>query len=203
MSSTWSTSKEEITLALTNLEEAEILAKENEFTTLSQRIQNLKDFQTQATTIYNKIATLLSNAKSAMDSLNAIDSQTNSSGSKPNTTSNTGKGKLPTYHSGGIVDGQKKLPEKLIALTDANLKPNEVIAKLLRNEVVLNQQQIGNLFDNISGSYASLAPSKSNSNNISVTIGDVHVHNPDNSDMIVNEIVKELPLKVVQKLNSK
>ena len=29
------------------------------------------------------------------------------------------------------------------------------------------------------------------------------LHNPNNTDMIVNEIVKELPLKVIQKLNSR
>jgi hypothetical protein len=110
------------------------------------------------------------------------------------------------YHDGGIVGKtpQRNIPEHLIALTDANLKPNETFAKLLNGEVVLNTTQMGNMFNNLSRAYSAITPiNKRESSSMEITIGDVNVYNPDNTDMIVDEIVKELPLKVVQRLYSK
>jgi len=110
------------------------------------------------------------------------------------------------FHSGGIVGKAVKndLPEHLMALTDLNLKPNETFAKLLNGEVVLNTAQMGNMFDNLSRAYSALTPLyKRESSPITITIGDVNVYNPENTDMIVNEIVKELPQKVLQQLYSK
>lgn len=207
LSSTWSETEENIITALRTLNEALISAKDSEFETLSERIKNLRSFKSQASDIYSSIARILNNAQSAMNSLNNLqDKANNLSSSSTNKTTVTTTG-LQQYHSGGIVgSGNKELPNTLVALTGENLKSNEVLAKLLNNEVVLTQPQVGNLFNNLGKAYSALIPSSTNvSNNgdISVTIGDVNVYNPDNSDMIVNEIVKELPLKVIQKLNSK
>lgn len=110
------------------------------------------------------------------------------------------------YHTGGIVGKtmHNELPEHLIALTDANLKPNETFAKLLNGEVVLNTNQMGNLFTNLNRAYTALTPLNKRENSpLTISIGDVNVYNPSDSDMIVNEIVKELPLKVIQRLHSK
>ena len=53
---------------------------------------------------------------------------------------------FPTYHSGGVVgDGVKQSSTEFQKLYD--LKPDEIIAKLLRNEVVLNEEQQGNLIE--------------------------------------------------------
>ena len=113
---------------------------------------------------------------------------------------------LTQYHTGGIVGKtiHNELPEHLIALTDANLKPNETFAKLLNGEVVLNTSQMGNLFTNLNRAYSALTPlNKRENSSMTISIGDVNVYNPENTDMIVNEIVKELPLKVIQRLHSK
>ena len=231
LTSAWTTTEEGVLLALTNIQSANTTAKENEFTTLSERITNLKNFKKDAEDVYKDISKIVSNAQSALASLSAMEEQANKS-SLGSGKSNTGSGTKTTtnksstttttksgssnsktkttttsvqkYHSGGVVGSDnKELPHTLVALTGDNLKSDEVMAKLLTNEVVLTQPQVGNLFDNLGNTYKSLIPIRSNNENLSISIGDVHVHNPNNSDMIVNEIVKELPLKVIQKLNSK
>lgn len=202
LSSTWSETEENIVTALGNLNKAIISAKDSEFETLSERINNLKSFKRQASDIYSSIAQILNNAQSAMNSLDNLQNKANNStGINKTPLKITG---LQQYHSGGVVGTNKKeLPNTLVSLTGDNLKSNEVLAKLLNNEVVLTQPQVGNLFNNLGKAYNTLIPNTSNNNDISVTVGDVNVYNPDNSDMIVNEIVKELPLKVIQKLNTK
>lgn len=228
LTSAWTTTEEGILLALTNIQNANNTAKENEFTTLSERINNLKSFKKDAEDVYKDISKIVSNAQSALASLASMEEQANksslgsgksstSSGTKTTTnnsstkssSSSSSKTKTTTtsvqkYHSGGVVgSGNKELPNALVSLTGDNLKPDEVMAKLLNNEVVLTQPQVGNLFNNLGVTYKSLIPTKANNDNLAITIGDVHVHNPNNSDMIVDEIVKELPLKVIQKLNSR
>lgn len=211
LSGTWSTTKDVITTVLSDIQEANNIAKDNEFTTLSERLENLKSFKDDAQDVYENITQILKNAQSAIGSIEDLRNKTNndSSDSKfdasriPNFET-TG---LQLYHTGGVVGkNNKELPNTLVALTGENLKSNEVLAKLLNNEVVLTQPQVGNLFNNLGRAYGALIPSintSNNSNSMSVTIGDVNVYNPDNSDMIVNEIVKELPLKVIQRLNAK
>lgn len=205
LSGAWTTTKDGITDALTNIEKANKLAKDNEFTTLSERLKNLKSFKNDAQDVYKDIARILKNAQSAMKSLEDLKDKANSSSNNGLKTTTITTSGLQQYHTGGVVgSGNKYLPYNLIELTGDELKPNEVIAKLLNNEVVLNQPQVGNLFDNLGRTYKSLIPVQSNGNNdVSITIGDIKVYNPDNSDMIVNEIVKELPLKVIQKLNAR
>jgi chromosome segregation ATPase len=215
LSGTWSTTKDNVTTALSTLTEANVLAKDAEFETLSKRILNLKTFETEATTIYGRIATLLSNAQSAMDSLKSLEQDSSIGNVMQNVGLAAGLGVLGTiigkplneYHSGGIVGqetSKNKLPENLVALTDANLKPNETLAKLLNGEVILNHKQMGNIFTNLNRAYTALTPLNKRENSpTTITIGDVNVYNPDNTDMIVDEIVKELPLKVIQRLHSK
>lgn len=111
------------------------------------------------------------------------------------------------YHDGGVVGepNKKELPDYLISLSESPLQPNETLAKLLKGEVVLNNSQMSNLFNNLSNVALPLATNatKQSDASMQISIGDVNVYNPDNSDKIVNEIVKELPLKVIQKLHSK
>lgn len=205
LSTTWTSTKDNITSALGEIDELNISSKDSEFETLSERIKNLQDFETKATNIYSNIVKILNKAKSAMESLDGLNGKANSTSNPTNPNSKD----LPKYHTGGIVGkdiSNKELPENLISLADYPLKPNETLAKLLNGEVVLNNNQISNLFNNLSNALNPLAANvinKQADTSMSVSIGDVNVYNPDNSDMIVNEIVKELPLKVIQKLNSK
>ena len=216
---------------LENLNISQASARDKELLILQERIGNLTTFKTQAVSLYGEIAsavtnaqtafnnlsTILENAKSTKDEINSVVSKTTTTKtttttSKVKTTSSENAGsiikngvKLSKYHDGGIVGTGKELPENLIALTDVNLAPNETIAKLLNGEVVLNQIQMGNMFDNLGRAYSSLITplNKRENSSMEITIGDVNVYNPSNTDMIVDEIVKELPLKVVQRLHSK
>ena len=224
----WTQTEQDIVTALGGIETSNITAKDNEKTTLDEREENLKSFKDKAIGYYNEIATAVTSAQSSLSTLqgllddakstyndiiaynnkiNGAKSSLDSKG-KGNQTYIVDGGKLSTYHDGGIVGkdvGGKKLPDFLMSLADSPLKPNETLAKLLNGEVVLNTAQMSNIFDNLSKVSVPLAKSAMNNNapSISVSVGDVHVHNPDNSDMIVNEIVKELPLKVIQRLNNK
>ena len=212
----WTSTEKDIITALGGVETANTTSKDNEKTTLEEREENLRLFKEKAIGYYNEIATAVTSAQTSLATLQGIldtaktvygDITTYEDKASSGNPPSTGKGS--TYHDGGIVGkdvGTKKLPELLMSLADSPLKPNETLAKLLNGEVVLNQGQMGNLFNNLSKVSVpaitnALKPLSSGSTSIS--IGDVHVYNPDNSDMIVNEIVKELPLKVIQKLNSK
>lgn len=210
LSGSWSTTKDVITTVLSDIQEANNIAKDNEFTTLSERLENLKSFKDDAQDVYEDITQILKNAQSAIGSIEYLRNKTNDSSDSKFDSSripNFETTGLQLYHTGGVVGkNNKELPNTLVALTGENLKSNEVLAKLLNNEVVLTQPQVGNLFNNLGRAYGALIPSintSNNSNGMSITIGDVNVYNPDNSDMIVNEIVKELPLKVIQRLNTK
>ena len=225
----WTETEADIITALGGVESANITATENEKTTLEEREENLKAFKEKAIGYYNEIATAVTSAQSSLSTLQGLldDAKTtyddivkynekingaksgSGSNGKGNQTYIVNGGKISTYHDGGIVGkdvGEKKLPDFLMSLAESPLKPNETLAKLLNGEVVLNNGQMHNLFNNLSKVSSPLATHAINRNtdtSMNVSIGDVNVYNPDNSDMIVNEIVKELPLKVIQKLSSK
>lgn len=186
-----------------------VTSAQSAFETLQDVLTKTKSTYQEMVDYNNKINSIKSsnngnsnNGKSNNNKSNNNKKSTNS-GLKNNKVYAFQSETVDIYHDGGIVGNGNDLPRNLIALTNDNLKPNEVMAKLLNNEVVLNQHQMGNLFNNLGATYKALIPRQSGSNDISITIGDIQVYNPDNSDMIVNEIVKELPLKVIQKLNSK
>lgn len=209
----WLLTDSTLTSALSFVTTSHTTARDTEATILDERKKNLQNFRDSVATIYSEISTYVNNANTAMESLKTIlanakttyqdilDYNAKSGGTNPSGTDVP----LDTYHSGGIVKASKnKIPENLIKLTKADLKPNETLAKLLNGEVVLNNTQMGNMFDNLGRAYSAITPiNKRESSSMEITIGDVNVYNPDNSDMIVNEIVKELPLKVIQKLHSK
>ena len=182
--------------------------KKTESDIFAEKIEALTSFKETTVALYNeiesavkaasnafsKMESTLANAKSAYEKI--LDYQNKAA------TANSGIS-VPTMHSGGIV-GKSSRPENLIALTEADLKPNETFAKLLNGEVVLNNAQMGNIFSNLNRAYSALTPlNKRESSSTNITVGDVNVYNPDNTDMIVDEIVKELPLKVIQRLHSK
>jgi len=232
LSDKWTEADANITSALEFVTSAHTSAKDSEATILDERQKKLEEFKNVAVSLYGQIASQVSKANSAFSSLETIltnaketykqildyqakaaSAGTNGNkgnGTKGNTTSNKG-GKngatMHLYHSGGIVGkptSKNKLPENFVALTEDNLKPNETLAKLLYGEVVLTNNQMGNMFSNLNKAYSSIAPINKRENSpMEITIGDINVYNPDNSDMIVDEIVKELPLKVIQKLHSK
>lgn len=180
------------------LREQEIIAKQEKVDAAIQIYGEIATSVNKANNAFNSLKTILNNARSAYQDI--IDLHIASGGKGMSSASIT----FPEYHSGGIVNSSNKLPENLMALTESNLKPNETFAKLLNGEVVLNNNQMGNMFDNLKKAYSSITPLNKRENSpVEITIGDVNVYNPDNSDMIVNEIVKELPLKVIQKLHSK
>jgi hypothetical protein len=155
----------------------------------------------------NAFASMQSMLAEAQDTKDKIVASYNDATTKKNTKDKKSNAKIVTKHSGGIVGNpisNSELPEYIMALTDIDLKPNETLAKLLNGEVVLNQNQMKNMLGNLNNAYSSITPlNKRESSPITVSIGDVNVYNPDNTDMIVNEIVRELPLKVVQRLYSK
>ena len=215
---TWTQTEKDIITALGGVETANITAKNNEKTTLGEREENLRLFKEKALWYYNEIATAVTSAQTSLSSLQTMlnDAKTTYESIVDYSNKANGSGetyvvngeKLNTYHDGGIVGkdiGGKKLPDFLMSLANSPLKPNETLAKLLNGEVVLNATQMHNIFDNLSKVSVPLTQSAINKTtpSMSVSVGDVHVHNPNNSDMIVNEIVKELPLKVIQRLNSK
>lgn len=230
-SNSWGKAFTDITTALGNIELANITAKDNEATIISERQSALKTFKESAVSYYNQIAQAVSNAQSSFSKLNNLlkDAKdtyadvveyTNKANNKvneakSNTTAFSNESyiihgvKVSKYHDGGIVGKDiesKQLPDFLMSLADSPLKPNETFAKLLNGEVVLNNNQVGNLLNNIGNVVTPLASNIINKNtesSSSISIGDINVYNPDNSDMIVNEIVKELPLKVMQKLSSR
>lgn len=230
-SGSWSKAFTDITTALGNIELANTTAKDNEATIIGERQNALKSFKETAVSYYNQIAQAVSNAQSSFSKLTDLlkdakntyadvveytskaNNKVNDAKSNSNAFSNESyiiKGvKVSKYHDGGIVGkdiGSKQLPDFLMSLADSPLQPNEAFAKLLNGEVVLNNNQMGNLFNNIGNVVTPLASNIINKNTqepLNISIGDVNVYNPDNSDMIVNEIVKELPLKVMQKLNSR
>jgi hypothetical protein len=194
--------------------------KKTEADIFAEKVTALTEFKKTVVSLYGEIETAvkkasaafatmettLANAKSTYEKILDYQNKSNSAKSA-NPLLGLGVGLvagLPTFHSGGIVGESKKIPENLVALTDANLKPNETFAKLLNGEVVLNNTQMSNLFNNLNRAYTALAPLNKRENSpININIGDVNVYNPNNSDMIVDEIVKELPLKVIQRLHSK
>ena len=221
----WDEADQEIDTSLGNIELANTEAKENEDEILKTRTEKLTEYKdtivglygeikkavNDADSAYSKLQTTLANAQKTASQITALSNVDNNTGKpssdgKGKTTASSTKGKVSKFHDGGIVGKtlENNLPEHLIALADSNLKPNETFAKLLNGEVVLNASQMGNMFDNLNRAYSALLPLNKRENSpIAITVGDVNVYNPDNSDMIVNEIVKELPLKVVQKLYSK
>lgn len=236
LSNEWTETDANITSALEFVTLAHTSAKESEALILDERKAKLEEFKNAAVSIYSEIASQINKANSAFSSLETIlanakntynqileyqakaasakaegnNNGSNNNGTKGNTTTSKGKSGtiIQKYHSGGIVGKSKNnLPDNFVALTEANLQPNETLAKLLFGEVVLNTNQMGNMVDNLNRTYSSILPAtlnkRENTSNTTINIGDVNVYNPDNSDMIVNEIVKELPLKVIQRLNSK
>ena len=215
LKNSWLLTDSTLTSALGFVTSSHSNARDMESVILDERKKKLEEFRNHAIAIYSEIATAVNNANSAMDSLqsillNAQKTYQEITGYNNTPVSSGGvasgrKMSLDTYHSGGIVKASKnKIPENLIKLTEADLKPNETLAKLLNGEVVLNNTQMGNMFDNLGRAYSAITPiNKRENSSMEITIGDVNVYNPDNSDMIVNEIVKELPLKVIQKLHSK
>ena len=230
-SSGWSKAFTDISTALGNIELANITAKDNEATIIGERQNALKSFKEAAVSYYNQIAIAVANAQSSFSKLTDLlkdakntyadvveytskaNNKVNDAKSNSTAFSNESyiiKGvKVSKYHDGGIVGknvGSKQLPDFLMSLAESPLQPNEAFAKLLNGEVVLNNNQMGNLFNNIGNVVTPLASNIINKNTqepLNISIGDVNVYNPDNSDMIVNEIVKELPLKVMQKLSSR
>lgn len=212
LSETWIGTNSQLASALGYITTSHTTARDSESTILDERKKTLEGFRDSAIGIYGEIATAVDKANNAFDSLKTIlnnarstykeiiDLHIKSGGKGMSSATIT----FPEYHSGGIVNSSNKLPEHLIELTESNLKPNETLAKLLNGEVVLNNNQMGNMFSNLSRAYSAITPTNKRENSsMEITIGDVNVYNPDNSDMIVNEIVKELPLKVLQKLHSK
>ena len=212
LSDTWIDTNSKLASALGFITTSHTTARDYEATILGERKKALEEFRDTAVNIYGQIAMEVNRANNAFDSLKTI---LNNARAAYQEIINLhialgGKGlssasiTFPDYHSGGIVDSSNKLPEHLIELTEANLKPNETLAKLLKGEVVLNNNQMENMFGNLRKTYSSITPLNKRENSpTNITIGDVNVYNPDNSDMIVDEIVKELPLKVIQKLHSK
>ena len=218
--SKWSQTEKDVVTALGGVETANTTAKNNEKITLGEREENLRIFKEKALGYYSEIATAVTSAQTSFSTLQTLlnDAKTTYENivEYNNKANNAGSGKtyvvdgekLDNYHDGGIVGkdvGGKKLPDFLMSLAESPLKPNETLAKLLNGEVVLNTTHMNNIFDNLSKVSTPLTTSAINNNTTSmnVSVGDVNVYNPDNSDMIVNEIVKELPLKVIQRLNSK
>lgn len=212
LSETWMGTNSQLASALGYITTSHTTARDSESTILDERKKTLEGFRDSAIGIYGEISTAVDKANNAFDSLKTIlnnarstyqeiiDLHIKSGGKGMSSATIT----FPEYHSGGIVNSSNKLPEHLIELTESNLKPNETLAKLLNGEVVLNNNQMGNMFSNLSRAYSAITPTNKRENSsMEITIGDVNVYNPDNSDMIVNEIVKELPLKVIQKLHSK
>lgn len=214
-SNSWTTANSLLSSSMGYLDSTHSTLKDSEALILDERKKKLEEFKDAAVNLYKEIAMQLNNSTSSFKSLESIlanakntyqeilDYHSKAEG-KGLSSANIVFDDLPKYHNGGIVKSSNKLPENLIALTDENLKPNETIAKLLNGEVVLNNKQMGNMFDNIIRTYPSSTPLNKRENSLTnISIGDVNVYNPDNTDMIVDEIVKELPLKVIQKLHSK
>lgn len=214
---TWTAADLEIESALDLIGTAQVEGKDAEVTVLGERKTALEQFRDAAVLLYKEIATEVSKANLAFTTMETTLTKAQQTYKEILALANGSEGiettitytfpDYRTFHSGGIV-GQEipknKLPENLMALTDANLKPNETLAKLLNGEVVLNNTQMGSMFDNLGRAYSAITPlNKRESSPLEITIGDVNVYNPENTDMIVNEIVKELPLKVVQRLHSK
>lgn len=212
LSETWIGTNSQLASALGYITTSHTTARDSESTILDERKKTLEGFRDSAIGMYGEIAIAVNKANNAFDSLKTIlnnarstyqeiiDLHIKSGGKGMSSATIT----FPEYHSGGIVNSSNKLPEHLIELTESNLKPNETLAKLLNGEVVLNNNQMGNIFSNLGRAYSAITPTNKRENSsMEITIGDVNVYNPDNSDMIVNEIVKELPLKVLQKLHSK
>ena len=214
-SNSWTTANSLLSSSMGYLDSTHTALKDSEALILDERKKKLEEFKNAAINLYREIAAQLDNSVSSFNSLESILANAKNTYQEilEYHTKVEGKGLSGTniifddmseYHNGGIVKSTNKLPENLIAFTKENLKPNETIAKLLNGEVVLNNTQMGNMFNNLSRAYTALTPLNKRENSpISVNIGDVNVYNPDNTDMIVDEIVKELPLKVVQKLHSK
>ena len=212
----WTAADTEVEEALDLIDTAQTEGKEFEGTVLGERKLALEQFRDAAVLLYKEIAREVSKANLAFSTLETTLTNAQKtykeilaladSASDIEITVTSTIPEMHTFHSGGIVGKQPKndLPENLMALTDTNLKPNETLAKLLNGEVVLNNTQMGNMFNNLNRAYSALTPlNKRESSPVEITIGDVNVYNPENTDMIVNEIVRELPLKVVQRLHSK
>ena len=212
-SDSWTTANSLLSSSMGYLDSTHSTLKDSEALILDERKKKLEEFKDTAVNLYREIAVQLDNSVSSFNSLESILANAKNTYQEILTYHAKSEGKglssvnivfddMSEYHNGGIVKSTNRLPENFIALTKANLKPNETIAKLLNGEVVLNNNQMSNMLDNISRVYTTPLNKRENSP-ISVNIGDVNVYNPDNTDMIVDEIVKELPLKVVQKLHSK
>jgi hypothetical protein len=203
----WDETETEIDLSLGGIETANTEAKTAESAILDERETKLRLFKEEAVKLYGEIENAVTKANSSYSDLQstlakAIQIANDIEGLDSGTTK-PNKTPVPKYHSGGIVGEKSNLSQHLIELTDANLKPNETLAKLFNGEVVLNPPQMDNLFTNIHRAFALAPLNKRENSPITLSIGDVNVYNPENTDMIVNEIVKELPLKVVQRLHSK
>lgn len=212
-SNSWTAANSLLSSSMGYLDSTHSTLKDSEAIILDERKKKLEEFKDAAVNLYKEIAVQLDNSVSSFKSLESILANAKNTYQEILTYHAKSEGKglssvnivfddMSEYHNGGVVKSSNKLPENFIALTEANLKPNETIAKLLKGEVVLNNNQMGNMLDNISRVYTTPLNKRENSS-IAVSIGDVNVYSPNNTDMIVDEIVKELPLKVIQKLHSK
>jgi len=213
LSGTWTKAANLVSASFLYMNEMNEKTRREESGIFDERKKKLIEFKDAALDLYGSIADAVNNANNSFSTLENILSKAKSTYEDILEYQRKAEGKglssasivFPDYHSGGIVSSASDdLPKNLMKLTETNLKPNETLAKLLAGEVVLNHSQMDNMFNNLSRAYSAITPlNKRESSPMEITIGDVNVYNPDNSDMIVNEIVKELPLKVIQKLHSK
>ena len=213
LSDTWTKTANLVSASFLYMNEMNEKTRLEESDIFNERKKKLTEFKDAALDLYGSISNAVNNANNSFSTLENILLKAKSTYEDILEYQRKAEGKglssasieLPEMHSGGIVTpSSDDLPKNLMKLTETNLKPNETLAKLLAGEVVLNHSQMDNMFNNLSRAYSAITPlNKRESSPMEITIGDVNVYNPDNSDMIVNEIVKELPLKVIQKLHSK
>jgi len=106
-----------------------------------------------------------------------------------------GKPRESIFHEGGIVEGQD-------SSVTAGLKNNEVLAKLLLGEVVLNEGQMDNIMHNILPRIASYPVMEKITNN---DMGNIEVSMPitveGSLDKTVLPDIEKIAIKVVDKLN--
>jgi len=166
LSETWMGTNSQLASALGYITTSHTTARDSESTILDERKKTLEGFRDSAIGIYSEIATSVDRANNAFDSLKTIlnnarstyqeiiDLHIKSGGKGMSSATIT----FPEYHSGGIVNSSNKLPERLMELTESNIKPNETLAKLLEGEVVLNNNQMENMFSNLSRAYSATTP---------------------------------------------
>lgn len=186
------------------IQDNQIVAKDEEYSVLSERLENIKSFANQAAVYLKQVTNALSRAESAQSELNKIANNAKNTAKSITLKVDTMGKKHSGMETGFVGDTKGKDTFKYIALS--KLKPDEIPTLLLKNEAVLSETQQNYVLDNMRNAFISgtkFAPiqSKSGSDNRKIEMnGDIVLQGVQDTDTFAKKIKNEFLIKLDQEL---